>query len=76
MKDNDCESFVFAVLMYGLSYKLTAMSYVLLAANDYTALPMATLAIFFMLIGICKDNIDATIEITVTENERPVSSSL
>lgn len=69
MKDIDCENFVFVLLMVGLANQLTTMSYVLLAANDYTALPMATLAMFFMLIGICKDNIDATIEITVTENE-------
>lgn len=76
MKDKDCESLVFAVLMYGISYKLITMCYGLLASNDYTALPMIVLAMFFMLIGICKDNIEATIEITVTENERPVSSSL
>lgn len=69
MKDIDCENFVFVLLMVGLANQLTTMSYVLLAANDYTALPMATLAMFFMLFGICKDNIDATIEITVTENE-------
>lgn len=76
MKDIDCENFVFVLLMFGLANQLTSMGYVLLASNDYTALPMLVLSMFFLLIGLGKDNINATFEITVTENERPVSSSL
>lgn len=69
MSVKDCESLVFALLTYALAYKLTTMSYVLLAENDYTALPMIVLSTFFIIIGICKDNINATVELKVIKHE-------